>query len=455
MKKLLSFLALCLPVLGAAMLSTSCDKEIETMLTTSTQSLQFTAEGGSQTFKVQSNNSWAIIPSSNFATVSPMTGNGDATVVVILPEYEKMESRSCTLSILSDDGTKSVTVAIEQKGATATLDVDMKELIFEATAKCERTIKVTSNTSWSVSNLPSWLNASTSSGNKDASITFTTASDNNSSKAREAEVTISEQSGKSCTVKVSQAGKYAPNCQLYVSDVVSLTESVAFLLTWDLDVSYFYIGMWYEDLTSVSDEEIVAVIKEEWTPTTIESKYTGYIYDYEDYPGTTGNLCIVGFNKDHQHGDLTIVKMSTLENTGNYPQAYITGLGYSYEDSAWLWSTQTSGLCDHYYTHVILGASIEDVYDYVLYTDAGVLWKLLYEEKILEKTPWLNSTTIASDNGTLNNERYIHITTVGADRNDKLSGVINRAFDYISNTRAPIEIPKREIKELKGFPIKR
>ena len=124
------------------MLLTSCDKEIETALTTSTQTLQFTADGGSQTFKIQSNNSWSIIPSASFATISPMTGFGDATVVVVLPEYEKMESRNCTLSILSDDGTKSCSVSIEQKGATATLDVDIQELIFEANAKCERTIKL-------------------------------------------------------------------------------------------------------------------------------------------------------------------------------------------------------------------------------------------------------------------------------------------------------------------------
>lgn len=455
MKKFLSFLAVCLPVLGTAIILTSCDKEVETVLSTSTQSLQFTAEGGSQTFKIQSNSSWSILPSSNFATVSPMTGNGDATVVVSLPENEKMDSRSCTLSILSDDGTKSATVAVEQSGATASLDVDVKELNFEATAKCERTIKVTSNTTWSVSNLPSWLNASLSSGNKDASITFTTASDNNSSKARETEITISEPTGKSCTVKVSQMGKYAPNCQLYVNDVVSLTESVAFLLTWDLDVSYFYIGMWYDDLTSLSDEEIVAAIKEDWTPTTIEPQYTGYIYDYEDYPGTTGNLCIVGFNSEHQHGDLTIVKLSTLEDTGSYPQAYIEDLYYSYSDGAWLWSIAKSGRCDYYYQHVVIGAAIEDIYDYVMYTDAGVLWKLLYEEKILETTPWLNDADLYQDNGTLNNERYIHITTIGADRDDKLGGVINRAANYISDTRTTIEMPKRAIKELKGSPLKR
>lgn len=437
------------------MLLTSCDKEIETALTTSTQTLQFTADGGSQTFKIQSNNSWSIIPSASFATISPMTGFADATVVVVLPEYEKMESRNCTLSILSDDGTKSCSVSIEQKGATATLDVDIQELIFEATAKCERTIKVTSNTTWSVSNLPSWLNASSTSGNKDASITFTTSSDNNSSKAREAEITISEASGKSCTVKVSQTGKYAPDCQLYVHDVVSLTNSVAFLLTWDLDVSYFYIGMWYDDLTSVSDEEIVATIKEKWTPATIESQYTGYIYDYEDNPGTEGNLCIVGFNAEHQHGDLTIVKMSTLED-GSYPQAYFEKYpNYSYEDGCWLWSIKKSGKCSYYYQHTVCVPSIEEVYNYVLYTDAGVLWKLLYEENILDQEPWINDAPFYVDPGSINTERYIHVTTIGADQSGKLGGVINRAFNYISDTRTTIDIPKREIKELKGFPVKR
>ena len=438
------------------MLLTSCDKEIETALTTSTQTLQFTADGGSQTFKIQSNNSWSIIPSASFATISPMTGFGDATVVVVLPEYEKMESRNCTLSILSDDGTKSCSVSIEQKGATATLDVDIQELIFEANAKCERTIKVTSNTTWSVSNLPSWLNASSTSGNKDASITFTTSSDNNSSKAREAEITISEASGKSCTVKVSQTGKYAPDCQLYVSDVVSLTNSVAFLLTWDLDVSYYYIGLFDDDLTSVSDEEIVAVLKEEWTPETIEPNRSNYVYNYEDEPGTASTICIVGFNKEHQHGDITIVKVSTLE-AKDYPEAYFDGgvPQYSYEDGCWYWSIKKSGKCSYYYQHTVCVPSIEEVYYYVLYTDAGVLWKLLYEENILNQEPWLTDAPFYADPGSINTERYIHVTTIGADQSGKLGGVINRAFNYISDTRTPIEIPKRKIRELKGFPVKR
>lgn len=96
--------------------------------------------------------------------------------------------------------TKEFTTKEQQE----TLVTSSSSLKLDANSGAQGTFTISSNTSWTISGMPSWLSLSKNSGSGDATITVTTLSANTSTQNnREAELTISTKQ-KSVTVKVIQ-----------------------------------------------------------------------------------------------------------------------------------------------------------------------------------------------------------------------------------------------------------
>lgn len=96
----------------AAMLLAACEKEKEApVLTIEPVSLEFTAEGGSQTLTVKSNQHWTITTDgADWYTVSPMEGNGDGEVTVTIGRYTEAATRSAQLTFRTDDLMKTAAI---------------------------------------------------------------------------------------------------------------------------------------------------------------------------------------------------------------------------------------------------------------------------------------------------------------------------------------------------------
>ena len=77
--------------------------------------LNVTAEAGTTTFNVSSNEYWMISSDNPAYTVSPEEGTGDAVITVTYPANETSDAITVTFTVTSDSGEKTVTLT--QRGA--------------------------------------------------------------------------------------------------------------------------------------------------------------------------------------------------------------------------------------------------------------------------------------------------------------------------------------------------
>lgn len=82
-------------------------------LSANKSSLDFENTGGSQTFNITSNTNWAI-SAPNWCTVSPSSGNNNASVTVTASENPNTEQRSGQI-VISGDGVSTVYINVSQK----------------------------------------------------------------------------------------------------------------------------------------------------------------------------------------------------------------------------------------------------------------------------------------------------------------------------------------------------
>ena len=81
-------------------------------------SVSFGATGGRQTIALTANSDWRASVSDSWIHADPVSGSGNATITVDVPENTVLEARSG--SIVFTSGSKSVTLAVSQSTATMT-----------------------------------------------------------------------------------------------------------------------------------------------------------------------------------------------------------------------------------------------------------------------------------------------------------------------------------------------
>lgn len=116
----------------AALLLAACEKEKEApALTVEPVSLEFTAEGGTQTITVKSNRDWTLTTDGgDWYTVSPTEGSGDGEVTVTLGRYTDAAARSAQLTFEADGLVKTAAI-LQNRPATP---ADPTELNFNVRA---------------------------------------------------------------------------------------------------------------------------------------------------------------------------------------------------------------------------------------------------------------------------------------------------------------------------------
>jgi uncharacterized protein (TIGR02145 family) len=174
-------------------------------LTVDKTTISATAAAGSYPIAVASNVVWAAVSSATgWCTVSPASGNGNATVNVTVTE-NAAASRVATVTITS--GTLTRTITVMQAEGAPKLTVD-KTNISASNAAGSYPIAVTSNTVWAaVSSATGWCTVSPASGSGKGTVNVTVTA--NAAASRTATVTIS--SGTLMrTVTVTQAGVATP-----------------------------------------------------------------------------------------------------------------------------------------------------------------------------------------------------------------------------------------------------
>ena len=167
----------------------------------SPESLSFTAEGGSASVTISSNQSWTATTSDAWFSISSAEGEGDATLSLSVVANTSTDSRSGTVTLKAGDS--SYTVSVSQEGEDPILTISPESLSFSADGG-NKSITVTSNLSWTATSSDAWLTVSSSSGEGDATLSVT-ADENVSIANRTASVTF-EGKDRTVIVNVTQDG---------------------------------------------------------------------------------------------------------------------------------------------------------------------------------------------------------------------------------------------------------
>lgn len=108
-----TFLVVMMASVFAAGFFTSCSDDDENTLSVSTQTLNFTLQGGSSDINVYSTGSWSVVSSESWATASPSAGSGNGAVTISVSSWSDTdgeESRQATITISGDGGSVEITV---------------------------------------------------------------------------------------------------------------------------------------------------------------------------------------------------------------------------------------------------------------------------------------------------------------------------------------------------------
>jgi len=179
LKYYLLFAAVALSIVG-------CRKTVEVSFDTTAQELD--AQGGSIELALKSNGDWTINPVEEWITVSPMSGNGDATLTLTAEVNATGEVRSAEIKAVSKDNTASVKVTQQ-----AVADQQYYLSVTPKQYECgddggEFVVEVSSNIDWTVTS-PEWITCSVTEGSNNVSVTLTVnAIDGEFNELREADV---------------------------------------------------------------------------------------------------------------------------------------------------------------------------------------------------------------------------------------------------------------------------
>ncbi len=207
------------------------------------------AEAGTVTFEITSNTAWIITEAMDWLGVSPMTGNGNATVTVNYDENTTILSRIGSINI-SSPGFTSVNVTVTQSGVIPILEISPANRDVSALAGTT-TFDLTSNTSWTVSESIDWLSVDPASGSNNEMLSVDYL-ENISGANRVGEITVEASGIPNIIITVTQ--------ESYTIHSISLEEGwtglSSFVMPKNTDIEALFDGI-NSDLTIALTEENV------------------------------------------------------------------------------------------------------------------------------------------------------------------------------------------------------
>ena len=171
--------------------------------------LQLLGDGQVTELTVTANCSWTITKSADWLTVNPMSGNNTETVRVSAGKNPTSEPRYATLTVKGGKAPEKYVMVTQLAGTVVpevkTLTADVSSLAFEAKGEA-KTIKIVSNTTWSITGRPDWCVLSESSGSESRDITVT-ANENTKTEDRFGQIVIEGDGVSKVVIDVTQKAK--------------------------------------------------------------------------------------------------------------------------------------------------------------------------------------------------------------------------------------------------------
>ena len=156
----------------------------------STETLVFNNTAGSVNVAIEAEASWTVDTSSSWIDVSPTAGDaGTSVITVSVAPNTSTNDRTGYVSISVGDKQR-IQIPIQQRGIY--IKAQQMEQVFDANGGSQE-LTVLSNTSWTISSVPSWITVSPSNGEGDCKIKVT-AQDNPNTASRSGIIHITQSS---------------------------------------------------------------------------------------------------------------------------------------------------------------------------------------------------------------------------------------------------------------------
>ena len=198
-----SVLTFIVAVLSA--LFVSCSKEGGDGIASGTSSLNFSADGGTQSLTIVAGSSWSVTDAPSWVTVSPSSGsNGKIQIVVTASRNYETSRRTGTVTLGGADYRMSFSVTQDAAEVSDEISASVSSMSFTANGE-SMNMSVTSNFSWSTIDKPSWITISPSSGSSGTTSLTITASKSSSTTSRTGTITFGKSSSATVSISVSQA----------------------------------------------------------------------------------------------------------------------------------------------------------------------------------------------------------------------------------------------------------
>ena len=233
------------------------DEEYHVVVTPN--SVDFGAEGGSQTVVLQSITSWTAEGLADWISITPSSGEGNGEIAVSVQPNPNFEARNSRIVITSSVGcVTSLTVIQEAAINPHYLTINPTTLAFPYT-ESSLDLLISTDSLWSISSNEAWLSFSSQSGVGESTITVT-ASEHTLMGVRRAEIEVVSGSLQQ-TVFVTQESGYSepilginPNHLQISCEHESVLVSISANVDWDLHYSAGWIGVNQEH--GVGDAEV-------------------------------------------------------------------------------------------------------------------------------------------------------------------------------------------------------
>jgi len=270
------------------------------------------------------------------------------------------------------------------------LSVSVNDLVLEAEKGSYSPVPlvITSSDDWSIVSHVDWLDFSSKSGSAGTvtvSVRAKSANDSSVERIGEFDVVAGD---KVKTIEVRQFPGLADGCEVRPTNLVVLTDGVAFDFNFGKKVSYYYYG--YIDAVmagSMTDDEIAQYAQDEFYRYTPEEGDLGYLYGLD--PNTEYYLVTFGYDSKGNRGDMSRTLVKTKPVITNRPRVNISNV--TCDDYEWGWKTSMSAYTSKYYMAVYSGIYADE---YSKFPSVWMAWYMKNEinsgehEAILQSDSW-------------------------------------------------------------------
>jgi len=170
-------------------------------------SLSFPAEGGDRSVHIETENKWEVSVSNRFFDITPITGVGSSNIFVRASRNEEEYSREALVQVRELRGGTSQYITVWQEGVYYYLYAGPDSIIFSYEKGQTKHLTVSSNSVWTITEIPTFVAASPMAGIRSGDVLVTTLSENDSTGTREGLLTVQDTKGHIQYVIVRQQQK--------------------------------------------------------------------------------------------------------------------------------------------------------------------------------------------------------------------------------------------------------